>query len=176
MAVMNFTIGEKVVYPNQGVGVIEKINTCQISGQVQSFYQLKIVANSLMVMVPVNNVGDVGLRRLIKKDEVNRVFDYLRDKEIASCSDWKNRFKENSEKMRTGCIFEIADVLKSLAVLGQGRTLSFREKKMLEKARFLLVSELAIVGNFSLEKVEEKVTQALLQFASAPLHAMRVNA
>jgi CarD family transcriptional regulator len=176
MAIMNFLVGEKVVYPNQGVGVIEKINTCSFSGQTQSFYQLKIVANSLMVMVPVANVGDVGLRRLIKKEEVTRVIEYLREKEIASSADWKNRFKENSEKMRSGCIFEVADVLKSLAILGQGRTLSFREKKMLEKARFLLVSELAIVGNIPLEKVEEKVSQALLHFAGIPLRAMHGNA
>ncbi len=176
MGPMSFLVGEKVVYPNQGVGVIENINTRDVAGQAQSFYQLKIVANNLMVMVPVKNVGDVGLRRLIKKEEVNKVLSYLREKEVNSYIDWKNRFKENSDKMRTGCIFEVADVLKSLALLSKNRTLSFREKKMLEKARFLLVSELSIVGNQPLEKTEEAVTQALIQFAAVPPRALGVNA
>lgn len=173
---MNFAVGEKVVYPNQGVGVIEKINTCSVSGQSQSFYQLKIVSSSLMVMVPTHNADDVGLRRLIKKEEAAKVLDYLKTKEVSQHSDWKNRFKENSEKMRTGCIFEVADVLKSLAALSQTRALSLREKKMLDKARYLLVSELAIVGNVPLEKLDEVVGQALLQMAGASAKAMKVNA
>lgn len=176
MGSLNFAVGDKVVYPNQGVGVIENINTRDVAGQIQSFYQLKIMANSLMVMVPIHNVGDVGLRRLIKKDEVIKVLNYLREKEVTSYIDWKNRFKENSDKMRTGCIFEVADVLKSLALLSKNRTLSFREKKMLEKARFLLVNELAIVGNQTVEKIEELVTQALIQFASPSPRAVGVNA
>jgi CarD family transcriptional regulator len=173
---MNFNVGEKVVYPNQGVGVIEKINTCSVSGQSQAFYQLKIVSSSLMVMIPTANVDGVGLRRLIKKEDVNKVLDYLKSKEISQHTDWKNRFKENSEKMRTGGIFEVADVLKSLATLSQTRALSFREKKMLDKARYLLVSELAIVGNLALERVEDLVTQALAQMTNSFPKALKVNA
>ena len=173
---MNFIIGDKVVYPNQGVGVIEKINTCNVFGIPQSFYQLKIVANSLMVMVPVNNVADVGLRRLIKKEEVQKVLEYLKTKEVPHHTDWKNRFKENSDKMRSGFIFEVADVLKSLALLSRSRTLSFREKKMLEKARHLLITELSVVGNLGAEKVELLVNDALLKFAEPEARALRGNA
>jgi len=146
---MMFSVGEKVVYPNHGVGVIEQINIRSISGRQESFYQLKIVSNNMMVMVPAANVEDVGLRKLIKRDEVNKVIDHLRKSKIANHPDWKNRFKENSEKMRTGCIFEVADVLKSLSFLSHNRILSFREKKMLDRARYLIISEVATVENVS---------------------------
>jgi CarD family transcriptional regulator len=159
---MNFTVGEKVIYPNHGVGVIEKINQREVSGRQEAFYQLKIVSNSMMVMIPTANIGDVGLRKLIKKEVVNKVFEHLRTSQVASAADWKNRFKENSEKMRTGDIFDVADVFKSLHCLSHTRILSFREKKMLDRARYLLISEVATVWNLADEKVEELIDRALL--------------
>ncbi len=168
---MNFSVGEKVIYPNHGVGVIEKINRRDISGKQESFYQLKIVSNSMMVMIPTSNVGDVGLRKLIKKDVVNQVLDHLK-KSASNCSaDWKNRFKENSEKMRTGCIFDVADVFKSLHSLSHTRILSFREKKMLDRARYLLISEVSTVWNISETKVEELIDHALAGRASKRANA-----
>lgn len=159
---MNFSVGEKVIYPNHGVGVIEKINQREISGRQESFYQLKIVSNSMMVMIPTSNVADVGLRKLIKKEVVNQVFEHLRKSEVSCPADWKNRFKENSEKMRTGCIFDVADVFKSLHALSHSRILSFREKKMLDRARYLLISEVATVWNVSEGRVEELIDRALM--------------
>jgi CarD family transcriptional regulator len=159
---MNFTVGEKVIYPNHGVGVIEKINQREVSGRQEAFYQLKIVSNSMMVMIPTANIGDVGLRKLIKKEVVNKVFEHLRTSQVSSAADWKNRFKENSEKMRTGDIFDVADVFKSLHGLSHTRILSFREKKMLDRARYLLISEVATVWNLAEEKVEELIDRALL--------------
>jgi CarD family transcriptional regulator len=158
---MNFSVGEKVIYPNHGVGVIERINQREVAGRQESFYQLKIVSNSMMVMIPTSNVADVGLRKLIKKDVVNQLFDHLRRSEIVCPADWKNRFKENSEKMRTGCIFDVADVFKSLYALSHTRILSFREKKMLDRARYLLISEVATVWNMAEVKVEELIDRAL---------------
>jgi CarD family transcriptional regulator len=168
---MNFLIGEKVVYPNHGVGVIERINTRNVSGHDESFYQLKIFSNSMMVMVPTGNVTDVGLRKLIKKEDVSRVLDHLRNAKITSHADWKSRFKENSDKMRTGCIFDVAEVLKSLAILSQSRVLSFREKKMLDRARYLLVSEVATVGNLAEDKVQEIVEHTLTSVRARGSHA-----
>jgi CarD family transcriptional regulator len=159
---MNFIVGEKVIYPNHGVGVIEKINQREVSGRQEAFYQLKIVSNSMMVMIPTSNIGDVGLRKLIKKEVVNKVFEHLRKSQVTSATDWKNRFKENSEKMRTGCIFDVTDVFKSLHSLSHTRILSFREKKMLDRARYLLISEVATVWNLAEEKVEELIDRALL--------------
>ena len=82
---MNFIVGEKVIYPNHGVGVIEKINQREVSGRQESFYQLKIVSNSMMVMIPTSNIGDVGLRKLIKKEVVNKVFEHLRKSQVTFC-------------------------------------------------------------------------------------------
>jgi CarD family transcriptional regulator len=158
---MNFSVGEKVIYPNHGVGVIERINQREVAGRQESFYQLKIVSNSMMVMIPTSNVADVGLRKLIKKDVVNQLFDHLRRSGVVCPADWKNRFKENSEKMRTGCIFDVADVFKSLYALSHTRILSFREKKMLDRARYLLISEVATVWNMAEVKVEELIDRAL---------------
>ena len=159
----SFAIGDKVVYPNHGVGVIEQINRRSMSGKLEAFYHLKIAANNMMVMIPATNATDVGLRRLIKKAEVNKVLKHLKDTKVKNASDWKNRFKENSEKMRTGCIFEVADVLKSLSQLSINRILSFREKKMLDRARQLIVSELATVSDVSEDKAEQLIDGALLQ-------------
>jgi len=168
---MNFSVGDKVVYPNHGVGVIERINVCSISGHQESFYHLKIISNSMMVMVPTANVQDVGLRRLIKKDEVNKVLDHLKRPKVSNHPDWKNRFNEYSEKMRTGCIFDVADVLKCLSFLSHHRVLSFREKKMLDRARYLIISEVATVENLPEVKVEELVDRALIPLPVKRAHA-----
>lgn len=168
---MNFTVGEKVVYPNHGVGVIERINTRDVGGRQESFYQLKIISNSMMVMIPTSNVEDVGLRKLIKKDEIKDVMDHLKRTHISNHSDWKNRFKENSEKMRTGSILDVADVFKNLSSLSHTRVLSFREKKMLDRARYLIISELAMVWNVSEDKVEDLIDRSLLRIQAKKANA-----
>ena len=95
-------------------------------------------------MVPFHNVDSVGLRRVVRNGEVQRILDFLTDGKCENHADWKYRFKENSDKMRTGSLLDVAEVLKGLLLLAQGKALSFREKKMLERARYLLVSELAM--------------------------------
>ncbi len=163
-ALMNnliFSIGDKVVYPNHGVGVIEQISSRTIGSQIERFYLLKIKASSLKVMVPFHNVGSVGLRRVIRNGEVQTILDFLSDGKCENHADWKNRFKENSDKMRTGSLIDVAEVLKGLLLLGQGKPLSFREKKMLERARYLLVSELAMAKNFEEPEVEDMLNKAL---------------
>ena len=158
---LNFHIGDKVVYPNHGVGVIEQISSRSIGATVEKFYLLNIKASSLKVMVPCHNVGSVGLRRVVRNGEIQKVLDYLTVTESATNGDWKDRFKENSERMRTGSLLEVAGVLKNLIALHAAKPLSFREKKMLERARYLLVSELAMARNVEEAKIEELLTQAL---------------
>src|SRR5690349_11928858 len=153
-----FHVGDKVVYPNHGVGVIEQISSRTIGATVEKFYLLNIKASSLKVMVPFHNVGSVGLRRVVKDGEIH---DFLTDGDCLSSADWKDRFKENSEKMRTGSLLDVAAVLKGLLLLHQSKPLSFREKKMLERARYLLVSELAMAKNLDESAVEEMLTGAL---------------
>ncbi|MBV8476380.1 MAG: CarD family transcriptional regulator [Acidobacteria bacterium] len=156
-----FHIGDKVVYPNHGVGVIEQISSRTFGETVEKFYLLKIKASSLKVMVPFHNVNNVGLRRVVKNGEIQKILDFLTDGDCANSADWKDRFKENSEKMRTGSLLEVAAVLKSLLVLNQNKPLSFREKKMLERARYLLVSELAMAKNLEEPAVEDMLSRAL---------------
>jgi CarD family transcriptional regulator len=164
-----FHIGDKVVYPNHGVGVIEQISSLTIGATVEQFYLVSIKSSSLKVRVPFHNVGSVGLRRVVRNGEVQKILDFLADGECLSNADWKYRFKENSERMRTGSLLEVAGVLKSLLLLHQSKPLSFREKKMLERARYLLVSELAMAKN-----CEERVVEELLSKALAIKHKLRL--
>ena len=112
-------------------------------------------------MVPCSNVGSVGIRRVVRNGEVQKILDFLSIAENATNSDWKDRFKDNSDRMRSGSLLEVAGVLKRLISLHQAKPLSFREKKMLERARYLLVSELAMSRNCEENKVEELLTLAL---------------
>ena len=154
-------IGDKVVYPNHGVGVIEQISSRTIGATVEKFFTLKINSSSLRVSIPLGNLHNVGLRRVIKNGEVQKIVDFLTTGKCENHSDWKFRFKENSEKMRTGSLLEVAFVLKSLLMLNQSKPLSFREKKMLDRARYLLVSELALAKNQDEDSVEVILTKAL---------------
>ncbi len=161
---MDFKIGDKVVYPNHGVGVIEQISnngTNGANGNAQMYYLLKIMSSGLRVMVPQSNVTSVGLRHIIRSGEAGKVLSFLESGKCTNHNDWKDRFKENSEKMRTGSLLEVAAVLKSLASLSRKKPLSFREKKMLERAKYLLVSELATVRNTSEEHIETTLVKAL---------------
>ena len=158
---MEFKLGEKVVYPNHGVGVIEQISYGYLNGRSERFYMLRIVSSGLKVMVPQSNIGNVGLRTIIRNQEVTEVISYLEKGRSASHHDWKHRFKENSERMRTGSLMEVAAVLKGLVSLSRTKPLSFREKKMLERAKFLLISELATAKNTSEQMVESSLVKAL---------------
>src|SRR5881275_595219 len=157
----SFHIGDKVVYPNHGVGIIEQISSRTIGASVEKYYLLKIKASSLKVMVPFHNVASVGLRRVVRNGEIQKILDFLTDGECENNSDWKYRFKENSEKMRTGSLLDVAAVLKGLLLLNQTKPLSFREKKMLERARYLLVSELSMAKNQEEAAVEDMLSKAL---------------
>jgi len=157
----SFHIGDKVVYPNHGVGIIEQISSRTIGATVEKFYLLKIKASSLKVMVPFHNVDMVGLRRVVRNGEIQKIIDFLTDGECDNNADWKYRFKENSERMRTGSLLDVAAVLKGLLLLNQSKPLSFREKKMLERARYLLVSELAMARNVEEPEIEEVLSLAL---------------
>ena len=158
---MTFQIGDKVIYPNHGLGIIERIEEKTILGTTCGFYSLRIASNETMVLVPVGNADSVGLRRAIGDTEVDRLFRILGDGKIDSQQNWKGRFKDNSEKMRSGSIYDVADVLKSLTLLAKSKNLSFREKRMLDRARFLVVSEISEVLQEGQPAVETRVDRAL---------------
>jgi len=158
---VEFQVGEKVIYPNHGIGVVESIQTRPVPGGKISLYQLRILANDSRVWVPQQNADGVGLRHVITASDVRKIFIILGDGTIDQHPNWKGRFKENSDKMRTGSIFEVAIVLKGLTFLSKKKTLSFREKRMLDRAKFLIVSEIAEVEGKAATSIEEKVERAL---------------
>src|SRR5919197_5809649 len=158
---VTFEIGDKVIYPNHGLGIVERIEEKTILGTTCGFYHLRIVANDTTVLVPVTNVDSVGLRRAISDEEVERLFNLLGDGKIDNHQNWKGRFKDNSDKMRSGSIYEVADVLKSLTFLAKSKSLSFREKRMLDRAKFLIISEVSEVMRETAPAIEARVDTAL---------------
>ena len=158
---MTFQVGDKVIYPNHGLGIVERIEDKTILGTTCGFYHLRIVANETIVLVPIANVDGVGLRRAISDGEVERLFGLLGDGQIDNHQNWKGRFKDNSDKMRSGSIYEVADVLKSLTFLAKSKSLSFREKRMLDRAKFLIISEVSEVMREPAASIEGQVDSAL---------------
>ncbi len=158
---MEFEVGDKVIYPNHGIGVVKRIETKTILGTTCGFYSLRMTSSDTTVLVPIDNVESVGLRGAIADHEVKKLFTLLGNGKIENHQNWKGRFKDNSDKMRTGSIYDVVDVLKSLNFLSQSKNLSFREKRMLDRAKFLVVSEVSEVTSQSAETIEEKVNKAL---------------
>src|SRR4029453_1872856 len=132
-----------------------------ILGTTCGFFHLRIVANDTIVLVPVSNVDGVGLHPAISDEKADRLFGLLGDGKIDNHQNWKGRFKDNSDKMRSGSIYEVADVLKSLTFLAKSKSLSFREKRMLDRAKFLIISEVSEVMRETAASIEGRVDTAL---------------
>ena len=158
---MTFEVGDKVIYPNHGLGVVETIADKTIMGTTCAFYMLRMASSDTTVLVPVDNVEGVGLRRAVGDDELAPLYTLLANGKIDSHQNWKGRFKDNSEKMRSGSIYDAVDVLKNLTFLSRSKSLSFREKRMLDRAKFLVVSEISEVAQEASEVVDERVDTAL---------------
>jgi CarD family transcriptional regulator len=159
----NFSIGDKVIYPNQGIGVVEDIQKENYFGQEFQVYHLRILANDSKIMVPSSNAEEIGIRRLITSDAISEVYDFFRSGVVDVSMNWKGRYKEHVNLMKTGSVLDMALVLKSLYYLNLIKPLSFREKKMMEKAKELLVTEISEVIEASADAVEKR----LFDFLSA---------
>ena len=158
---MVFKVGQKVVYPAQGIGIVEQIESRQINGEQHEFYLLRLHANNSLVMVPTRNAEEIGLRRPLARSKCDELLGVLAADFHTPPKDWKDRFKEFTEAMRTGDPFVVAETLKTLTYLNQIKPLSFREKQMMERARNLIVSELAMVCRKSETVIAPKVDEAL---------------
>ena len=158
---MQFEVGDKVIYPNHGLGVVERIEEKTILGTTCGFYALRMSSSETTVFVPTDNVDDVGLRRAVGDHEVKKLFTLLGNGKIENHQNWKGRFKDNSDKMRTGSLYDVIDVLKNLNHLSQSKNLSFREKRMLDRSKFLVVTEISEVMNTPSEQIEQRVEKAL---------------
>ncbi|MBI2091833.1 MAG: CarD family transcriptional regulator [Deltaproteobacteria bacterium] len=157
-ALSKFRVGDIAVYPAHGVGKISSIENREISGNKQQFYIMKIMDNGMTIMVPTTNVKNVGLREVIDEDQVDIVYSILRERDISIDNQtWNRRYREYMDKIRTGSIYEIAEVLRDLMLLRFQKELSFGERKMLDTARNLIVKELAISEDLTEQEVAEKI-------------------
>ena len=145
MATQDFRVGDKVVYPAHGVGTIDSIQSRKVSDAEQKFYMLTIIETGMKIMVPVSQVRNVGLRKVVDGKTVDKVYDILRDRNVAiDTQTWNRRYREYTQKIKTGSVFEIAKVIRDLSVLKTDKELSFGERKMLDTAQGLLVKENSI--------------------------------
>jgi len=140
-----FKIGDLAVYPAHGVGRIESIETRKISGEEQDFYIMKILDNNMIIMIPVSNVDSVGLRDIIDVGEVPKVYEIMKKRDMPPDNQtWNRRYREYMEKIKSGSVYEVAEVLRDLYLLKEDKDLSFGERKMLDTAQSLLLKELSI--------------------------------
>jgi CarD family transcriptional regulator len=158
MKAVMFKVGDLAVYPAHGVGVIESIESKLVSGTRQDFYIMRILDNEMIIMIPLNNVNNVGLRQVIDANQVPKIFDILKEREIVPDNQtWNRRYREYMEKIKTGSVFELAEVLRDLFILREDKELSFGERKMLDTARSLLVKEISIAKELDESQVEKDI-------------------
>jgi CarD family transcriptional regulator len=157
----SFDVGDKVVYPHHGAAVIEKREKREAFGEKREYLVLKVAYGDLTLMVPADNTDEVGLREVINDEEVEEVFAVLRKKEARMPTNWSRRFKNHVEKLKSGDIYQVAEVVRNLSLRENEKGLSAGEKRMLAKARQILVSELTFAINVNVEEAEKKLDEAL---------------
>ena len=156
-----FTKGDKVVYPHHGVAIIEDMQEQDFLGERRTYFVLRLAHGDLTLKVPVDNTAEIGLREVVSKREVKKVMDVLREDESNMPANWSRRFKTNVEKIKSGDIYQIAEVVRNLSIREKDKGLSAGEKRMLTKARQILVSELTFAINVNEEEAEKKLDEAL---------------
>lgn len=158
--IMGFNIGDRAVYPAQGVGVIEAIETKEFSGERHDFYVLRICDSDMTIMVPTRNVKNVGMRNLVDKKNLSRIYELFNEVDTTgstSLASWSRRQREYTEKIKSGDLFEVAQVLRELYTIAVAKELSYGEKKMLDLARRLVIKEIAFAEGVDEEKVCQRV-------------------
>jgi CarD family transcriptional regulator len=158
-----FKIGDLAVYPAHGVGIIERIENREISGCQEDFFVMRILENNMIIMIPSSNTKNVGLRELIDQTEVSKVFSILknRDMYVDDSQTWNRRYRDYMDKIKSGSVFEVAEVYRDLSTIKQDKELSFGERKMLDTARSLLVKEISLAKNMKEEDVERDIQSNL---------------
>lgn len=156
-----FNIGDKVVYPMHGAGVIESIEEKEILGERQQYYVMRMPIGDMKVMVPIKAVDSLGLREVVDEPTVLRVLEHMRQKEIDDSMNWNRRYRANMDKMKSGDIYEVADVVCSLMLRDEEKGLSTGERKMLENAKLILVSELALARDLDEQEAYELIEKII---------------
>ncbi|MHB8682260.1 MAG: CarD family transcriptional regulator [Acidimicrobiales bacterium] len=158
---MVFDIGDKVVYPHHGAAIVERREVKEAFGQKREYLVLRLAYGDLTLMVPADNTDGVGLREVINDEEVEEVFAVLRKKEARMPTNWSRRYKNHSEKLRSGDIYQVAEVVRNLSIRDKDKGLSAGEKRMLSRARQILVSELTFALDVNEEAAEKRLDEAL---------------
>ena len=158
-----FKVGDMAVYPAHGVGVIERIENRKISGCQQDFYVMRILETNMIIMIPSSNAANVGLRQIIDQNDVSKIFAILkkRDVSVNGNQTWNRRYRDYMDKIKSGSVFEVAEVYRDLTAIKQDKELSFGERKMLDTARSLLVKEISLAKNMTEEDVERDIRSNL---------------
>ena len=152
-----FKVGDRVVYPMHGAGIIEAIEEKEILGQKRQYYVLRLPMGDIKLMIPTDNVEETGLREVISQEEVPKVLKVLRERKVTMCSNWNRRYRANLEKIKSGNIYEVAEVVRNLVLREKEKGLSSGERRMLDSARQILISELVLAQG----KEEEEVASLL---------------
>ena len=156
-----FQVGDKVVYPHHGAAIIKGLEEKEVYGQKKQYFVLRLSYGDLTLMVPADNTEEVGIRDVIARDELDKVFKVLRSKECRMPTNWSRRFKTHVEKLRSGDIYQVAEVVRNLARREKEKGLSAGEKRMLSKARQILVSELTFAADVEEQEAEKMLDQVL---------------
>jgi CarD family transcriptional regulator len=156
-----FQVGDKVVYPHHGAAIIKGLEEKEVYGQRKQYFVLRLSYGDLTLMVPADNTEEVGIRDVIARDELDKVFKVLRSKECRMPTNWSRRFKTHVEKLRSGDIYQVAEVVRNLARREKEKGLSAGEKRMLSKARQILVSELTFAADVEEQEAERMLDQVL---------------
>lgn len=156
-----FNIGDKIVYPMHGAGIIEGIEEKEILGEKRKYYIMKMPLGDMKVMIPVDNIEEIGIREVIDNEELTKVFNILKGDMTKMPQNWNRRYRYNMEKIRSGDIFEIAAVVRNLMLRDAEKTLSTGERKMLNSAKQMLISEIVLAADYSQEEIEKLIDEAV---------------
>ncbi|OGQ60797.1 MAG: CarD family transcriptional regulator [Deltaproteobacteria bacterium RIFCSPLOWO2_02_FULL_53_8] len=163
IAAQSFKQGELAVYPAHGVGLIMGVECREVSGQSKSFYMLKILDSEAIIMVPIDSAANVGLRKIVKRSMVPKIYAVLQNKDdtILDNQTWNRRYRDYTDKIKSGCVMEIARVMRDLYLLKFDKELSFGERRMLDTAKNLLVKEISIAKKTKEDKIEEELIRIM---------------
>ena len=158
-----FHVGDKIVHPMHGAGVIDSIVTKKVNGVVRDYYILKIPVGGMLVMIPTENSDEIGVRHIVEPAQADEIIDALPGIEVACDQNWNRRYRENMLRLKSGDLFEVARVVKSLMLRDGEKGLSTGERKMLHSAKQILISEIVLSESTSYEEVEARINTALAQ-------------
>lgn len=156
-----FVIGDRIVYPMHGAGVIEQIEEKQILGEVRKYYILRVPCGDMKIMIPIESSQEIGVRAIISMDEISEVMEVLSAESSEMSNNWNRRYRENMEKLKTGDIYNVAEVVRNLMRTDKEKKLSTGEKKMLSNAKQILISEIILVKDIDHDAAEKIINSTV---------------